>query len=60
MENPRETLVRLLNLDDEFIIDLKYATEDNFTKEKIYNSNECYMHRDTAQLLLKAKAIFKR
>lgn len=60
MENPRESLVRLLDLDDEFIIDLKYATEDNFTKQKIYKSNECYMHKNTAELLLKAKAIFKR
>lgn len=55
----RDNLVRLLDLDEEFIIDLKYATEDNFTKQKIYNSNECYMNRNTAQLLLKAKEIFK-
>lgn len=38
MEDPRENLVRLLDLDDEFIIDLKYATEDNFTKQKTYKS----------------------
>ncbi len=26
----RDRLVRLLDLDDEFIIELKYATEDNY------------------------------
>ncbi|MFV0517999.1 MAG: M15 family metallopeptidase [Aminipila sp.] len=52
-------LIRLLDLDNDFIIDLKYATSDNFTKEKIYRSSECYIHRNTAILLIKAKNIFK-
>lgn len=52
-------LVRLLDLDKEFIIELKYATPDNFTGQQIYNSNECYINKNTAQLLIKAKDIFK-
>lgn len=52
-------LVRLLALDPEFIIDLKYATEDNFTKQKIYSSGDCYVNRNTARLLIKAKNVFK-
>ena len=60
MEEERESLVRLLDLDDEFIIDLKYATEDNFVKERVYKANECYIHKNTATLLLKAKDIFKK
>lgn len=58
--NDRDSLVRLLDLDDEFVIDLKYATSDNFTQKKIYNSSECYINKDTAKLLIKAKEIFKR
>lgn len=53
-------LVRLLDLDDDFIIDLKYATSDNFTGKKIYSSNECYVDANTAKLLIKAKDIFKK
>lgn len=52
-------LVRLLDIDSEFIIELKYATNDNFTKKRIYSSNECYINKNTAKLLIKAKNIFK-
>lgn len=52
-------LVRLLDIDKDFIIDLRYATTNNFTNSKIYNSNECYIDKNTAKLLLNAKNIFK-
>ena len=52
-------LVRLLDIDEDFIIDLRYATNDNFTGEKIYMSDECYIDEGTAQLLREAKDIFK-
>ena len=51
-------LIKLLDLDDQFIVDLRYATSDNFTREKIYNSGVCYIHENTAKLLIKAKDIF--
>lgn len=54
-----KNLVRLLDLDSEFIIDLKYATADNFTGEIVYNSKECYLDVHTAEALIKAKNIFK-
>lgn len=53
-------LVRLLDLDSDFIIELKYATPDNFTGQKIYNSSECYMNKNTANMLIQAKNIFKK
>ncbi|MCQ2547407.1 MAG: M15 family metallopeptidase [Clostridia bacterium] len=53
-------LVRLLDLDSDFIIDLKYAGTDNFTGQKIYASNECYMDITTARMLIKAKNRFKK
>lgn len=58
--NEKGNLVRLLDLDDDFIIDLKYATADNFTGQKIYNSNDCYMDRHTAEILIRAKNIFTK
>lgn len=58
--NEKGNLVRLLDLDDDFIIDLKYATEDNFTGRKVYHSAECYMDRHTAEILIKARDLFKK
>jgi D-alanyl-D-alanine dipeptidase len=52
-------LVRLMDLDPEFIIDLRYAGSDNFTGHKIYESNECWLNKHTAEMLIKAKNMFK-
>ncbi|QAT42442.1 M15 family metallopeptidase [Aminipila luticellarii] len=52
-------LIRLLDLDSDFIIELKYATPDNFTGRIIYESGECYINKNTAKLLIEAKNIFK-
>lgn len=61
MKTPTEQgdLIRLLDIDSDFIIDLKYSTKDNFTKTKIYSSNECYINKNTACLLIMARDIFK-
>lgn len=59
MNEKSDTLVRLLDYDDDFIIDLRYATADNFTGCVIYSSNECWVHRHTAEILIRAKNIFK-
>lgn len=53
-------LVRLLDLDDEFIIDLQYYKSSNFFKRKFYNENECFLNESTALRLIKAKNAFKR
>jgi len=52
-------LVRLLDIDSDFIIDLRYATPDNFTGQRIYDFDECYIDRNTAHLLIKARDKFK-
>ena len=51
----QQNLVRLLDLDPDFIIDLRYATADNFTKNVVYSSRECYIDRHTAGQLIAAK-----
>lgn len=49
-------LVRI-NLDSLGIInELKYATEDNFLKQKIYPCAECYLRAEVARALLKINA----
>lgn len=58
--NGKGNLVRLLDIDKDFIIDLKYATTDNFTGQKVYSSGECWMDRHTAEILIKARDIFRR
>ncbi|MEY8367628.1 M15 family metallopeptidase [Anaerovoracaceae bacterium 42-11] len=53
-------LVRLLDVDPDFIIDLVYATADNFTGSVVYDSPECYIDVDTAQRLIAAKNMAKK
>ena len=52
-------MIRLLDLDADFIIDLRYATADNFTGVQVYRSAECWVDAHTAQILIQAKNIFK-
>ena len=52
-------LVRLLDIDSDFIIDLRYATADNFTGQKVYQSGECWIDEHTAAILIQAKNIFR-
>jgi D-alanyl-D-alanine dipeptidase len=33
------------------MVDMKYATEDNFTKKKLYDSNTCFLRKSTAAKL---------
>lgn len=54
-----EGLVLLKDLDDSFIIDLKYATEDNFLGKAIYPVSVCAIRRETGEKLVKAHRIFK-
>lgn len=59
MENEKGNLVKLKDIDDDFIIDMPYATKHNFTGEKIYNSDECWLDKHTAEILIKAKNKFR-
>ena len=46
--------VLVSSLDKDIIIDLKYATSDNFTKKIIYPYNVCVLRINTAKKLVKA------
>ena len=53
------TFVRLAEFSDEFAYDLRYATKNNFLKEKVYDCAECYTRVKTAKALLAANTDFR-
>ncbi len=53
-------LIELQRLDDTFVIDLKYASSDNFTGKKIYSMSKCIINKNTAYKLIKANEEFKK
>ncbi|WP_010517403.1 M15 family metallopeptidase [Croceivirga radicis] len=52
------TFVRLADYSGDFAYDLRYATENNFLKAKVYDCAECYTRVKTARALLKANKEF--
>ncbi|MEP2278584.1 M15 family metallopeptidase [Maribacter sp.] len=54
------TFVRLADYSDGFAYDLRYATDNNFLKEQVYDCGECYTRAKTVKALLKANEEFKR
>ena len=44
-----------LTEDEGFIVDIKYATEDNFTKKQIYDCGRCWLRPEAAQKVRKIK-----
>lgn len=53
-------LVKLKDMDSSFIIDLRYATTNNFTGKKIYPVDVCVLRKETAEKLVKANEEFKK
>jgi len=52
------TFVRLQDYSTDFVLDMKYATDDNFLKAKVYDCPECYLRLKTVKALLQANAAF--
>ncbi|MDR3094454.1 MAG: M15 family metallopeptidase [Bacteroidales bacterium] len=53
---PAQGLVRIRDIDSSIIIELKYATADNFTGQALYDDAEAYLQRDVAEMLHTAGA----
>jgi D-alanyl-D-alanine dipeptidase len=53
------TFVNLEDYSKEFIYDIKYATSDNFLKEKVYECASCYLRLKTVKSLISANNEFK-
>ena len=50
--------VNLRNYSNDFVFDMKYATADNFLKEKVYPCDECFLRVKTVKALLEANKSF--
>jgi D-alanyl-D-alanine dipeptidase len=57
---PDTTFVNLKDYSSDFVYDMKYATEDNFLKAKVYDCAECFLRLKTVQALIAANNDFKK
>lgn len=54
------TFVLIKKLDSTFLYNMKYATNDNFLNEKVYDCDNCLLRYKTAKQLIKANNEFKK
>jgi D-alanyl-D-alanine dipeptidase len=52
------TFVNLKEYSSDFVYDMKYASEDNFLKAKVYDCAECYLRLKTVNALVEANKEF--
>ncbi|MEM7486319.1 MAG: M15 family metallopeptidase [Bacteroidota bacterium] len=52
------TFVRLADFSHDFAYDMRYATKNNFLKEKVYECAECYIRVKTAKALIEVNKHF--
>src|SRR5690606_39221003 len=57
-ETDENKFVNLKNYSNDFVYDMKYATDDNFLKEKVYPCDECFLRVKTVKSLLAANKSF--
>ena len=54
------TFVNLKDYSSDFVFDMKYATDDNFLKAKVYDCAECYLRLQTVKALVQANEKFMK
>jgi D-alanyl-D-alanine dipeptidase len=59
-ETDDNAIVNLKNYSNDFVYDMKYATDDNFLKEKLYPCAECFLRVKTVKSLLEANKTFSQ
>lgn len=52
------TFVNLKDYSSDFAYDMKYATEDNFLKAKVYDCAECFLRMKTVNAIIEANKLF--
>ena len=52
------TFVNLKDYSSDFVLDMRYATENNFLKAKVYDCAECYLRYKTVKKLIEANEKF--
>src|ERR1044071_5864129 len=58
--NPNKELINLEKFVPGLVLDIRYATTNNFTGEKIYNLPRAYARKPVAEALKKAQADFNK
>jgi len=46
--HPASDLVNINEVNPHIIVDMRYATDDNFAKKRLYDSNTCFLRKSTA------------
>ncbi len=59
LDLPNWVMVNLKDFNNDFIIDVPYASTNNITGQKLYECNECYLLYQTVKDLMKAQNIFR-
>ncbi|WP_278020983.1 M15 family metallopeptidase [Flavobacterium ginsengisoli] len=54
------TFVNLRDYSNDFVYDMKYATEDNFLKTKVYDCAECMLRLKTVKALIATNKDFQK
>jgi D-alanyl-D-alanine dipeptidase len=52
-------LINIQELDSTILLDVRYATENNFTGQKLYETNKVYLIKEVAESLVKAHKYLK-
>ncbi len=55
----KEDFIDIMLLDKSFILDIRYATENNFTGKTIYPVAKCLLRKDAAERLVKVQQFLK-
>ncbi len=53
------TFVNINDYSSDFVLDMKYGTEDNFLKSKVYECSSCFLRLKTVKSLIDANVEFK-
>lgn len=54
------TFVNIKEYSSDFAFEMKYATDDNFLKAKVYDCGECYLRLKTIKSLINANNAFRK
>ncbi|MFY7810749.1 MAG: D-alanyl-D-alanine dipeptidase [Flavobacterium sp.] len=54
------TFVNISDFNNDFVLDLKYATNDNFLKAQVYDCAKCLLRYKTMKMLILAQEDFKK
>jgi zinc D-Ala-D-Ala dipeptidase len=56
--NSDTSFVKLKELSKDFIYDMRYASANNFLKQKVYDCDDCLIRKEVANALIRANKVF--